>query len=211
MKQVSSQSENLGCVANTVSSLAWGSLVDQGMGQAVLTTSRAPRTTLRLTRPPGHPSARKKVAMSLGGPNHRGTYSGPRPQGLLQGLNSSLLIKTVQNAGTGRRRACTAINHLRSTDYLRTRGSWVQILPGAPIPSRGCSQVERPLSFWWGLFRISSQRPLHDPEEFHRKHRSFASGDAPYSTGIISIMYGALPWRPIPASTTRKQRLIFLT
>jgi len=26
---------------------------------------------------------------------------------------------------------------------------------------------------------------MHDPEEFHRKHRSFASGDAAYSTRIV--------------------------
>src|SRR6266446_1743290 len=41
----------------------------------------------------------------------------------------------IENLRNGRRRGTAAINDLRLADYLRTRGSWVQILPGAPNKS----------------------------------------------------------------------------
>src|SRR5260370_24709945 len=59
-------------------------------------------------------------------PSRAGTFAGTRQ------------FKTEQDgakARNGRPRTSTAINTLRLADFLRTRGSWVQILPGAPIPS----------------------------------------------------------------------------
>jgi len=44
----------------------------------------------------------------------------------------------------GQHRDLTAINHLRSAGHLRTKGSWVQILPGAPKFSVDIKRWELP-------------------------------------------------------------------
>jgi hypothetical protein len=56
------------------------------------------------------------------------------------------VVSCVLNYRNGRRRAGIAINSLRRADYLRTRGSWVQILPGAPVQINGLQRCS-PFSF----------------------------------------------------------------
>jgi len=52
--------------------------------------------------------------------------------GTFWGLERTQAYKTEQKHGTAGYRQNNLINELRTADELRTRGSWVQILPGAP-------------------------------------------------------------------------------
>jgi len=77
---------------------------------------------------PGGPGSLEEPAVAQGIKEATGTFAGTRQ------------LKTGQDgakARNRRHRVGAAINHLRLAGYLRTRGSWVQILPGAPIPSSG--------------------------------------------------------------------------
>src|SRR3982074_2515540 len=78
----------------------------------------------------------------------------------------------------------TAISRLRSEDHLRTRGSWVQFLPGAPNYPRGCAR--QPLSF--------GPAGILDPV-----HHSDALGDK------LQSRQPALPRYPMPDKPNPKR------